>query len=93
MDGQGRRIRVTGTDYYDPIHQVKHETIYRRWQAADGQMIRRQARFAFRYIFPQEMEALLHYNNGFAIVDCYGDAYFNPPAVESGTLFYVCKAV
>lgn len=92
VDGQGRRIRVTGTDSYDPIHQVKHETIYRHWQAADGQMIRQRARFAFRYIFPQEMEALLHYN-GFTVTNCYGDAHFNPPAVGSGTLFYVCKTV
>lgn len=92
VDGQGRSIRVTGTDYYDPIHQVKHETIYRHWPTETGQPVRQRVRFAFRYIFPQEMEALLHYN-GFAIVACYGDAQFNPPTSESGTLFYVCQAV
>lgn len=92
VDGQGRRVRVTGTDYYDPIRQIKHETIYRHWQSGDGQPVRQQVRFAFRYIFPQEMEALLHYN-GFTIVDCYGDAQFNPPTRDSNTLYYVCQAM
>src|SRR5262245_57507966 len=92
VDGQGRRVRVTGTDYYDPIRQIKHETIYRHWHSADGQPIRQQTRFAFRYIFPQEMEALLHYN-GCTLTGWYVDSGFNPPSGESRTLFYVCQVM
>jgi SAM-dependent methyltransferase len=90
-DEEGRQIRVTGTEAYDPIAQVKHETVYRQWQTEDGLTIRRRARFAIRYIFPQEMEALLHYN-GFKIMDCYGGADFDRVTKESRTLFYVCQA-
>jgi SAM-dependent methyltransferase len=89
-DERGRQIRVTGTEDYDPISQVKHETVYRQWQTAEGQTIRRCVRFAFRYIFPQEMEALLHYN-GFTLVDCYSGATFTSPTRESSTLFYLCQ--
>ncbi len=89
-DEQGREICVTGTEVYDAIGQVKHETVYRQWQTADGENVRRRVRFAFRHIFPQEMQALLHYN-GFKLVACHGDANFGSVTAESRTLYYVCQ--
>lgn len=29
-DENGRDVRVTGADYYDPVRQIRHETAYRR---------------------------------------------------------------
>ena len=89
-DELGRAIRLSGTDRYDPINQIKHEDAYRRWTDAQGQEITQRARYATRYIFPQEMEALLHYN-GFVIEDCYGNTNFGPVTEESETMHYVCR--
>jgi SAM-dependent methyltransferase len=68
----GQEVRVSGIQQYDPIRQVKTETAYRRWRDAAGHDILRCAPLSLRQVFPQEMEALLHYN-GFAVVEWYGD--------------------
>lgn len=91
----GREIHLSGTDRYDPIAQIRHEIAYRRWRAAgdeNGQMATKAARFATRYIFPQEMATLLHYN-GFAIQHRYADGTFESPTVESRNIFYVCRLI
>jgi hypothetical protein len=48
------------------------------------------APLSLRYIFPQEMEALLHYN-GFEIVEQYGDFDRNPVTDESRLITLICK--
>jgi hypothetical protein len=90
LDTQGREVRVSGTDHYDPIHQIKHETAYRRWTNADGTEITTRARLALRYIFPQEMEMLLHYA-GFTVVELYGDWDGGPLTEDSRMMVYVCQ--
>jgi SAM-dependent methyltransferase len=87
---KGQTVRVTGTDKYDPVSQIKHETAFRHWQDENGQEIVKQARYALRIIFPQEMEALLHYN-GFSILHCYGDFDKSSITAESQRMIYVCK--
>ncbi len=47
-------------------------------------------RTALRYVFPQEMEALLFYN-GFQIRSCYGDWQQEPLAATSRAMIYVCQ--
>lgn len=89
-DEKGRTIKVTGTDHYDPVKQIKYETAYRRWVDEAGREIVKRARLALRFVFPQEMEALLHYN-GFSIVDCYGDWERGPLTANSELMIYVCK--
>jgi len=86
----GQEIRVSGTEYYDPVRQVKLETAYRRWRTADGQDIVRIAPLSLRYIFPQEMEGLLHYN-GFQVMELYGDWDKNPLTETSRMMVIVCK--
>jgi len=90
QDGEGREIRVTGTEEYDPIRQVKLETAYRRWRDADGREFLQVAPMSLRYVFPQEMEALLHYN-GFEILERYGGLDARPQTGDSPQLIYVCK--
>jgi SAM-dependent methyltransferase len=70
-DARGRTIHLSGTQHYDPLLQIKHETAYRRWTGVDGQEVIKRARLALRYVFPQELEALLHYN-GLSMVERYG---------------------
>jgi SAM-dependent methyltransferase len=85
----GREIRVSGTEFYDPIRQVKLETAYRRWTDENGQEILKVAPLSLRFVFPQEMEALLHYN-GFKILERYGDWDSSPLTGESTLMVLVC---
>jgi SAM-dependent methyltransferase len=89
VDEHGRNVRVSGNDYYDPIRQIRHETAYYRWRDEQGEEITRRERLVLRYIFPQEMEALLHYN-GFKVLHCYENWNLNPPTDESRVLVYQC---
>lgn len=86
----GREIRVSGTEHYDELRQVKVETAYRRWNDASGQEVIKVAPLALRYNFPQELEALLHYN-GFSVVERYGDNDASPLSNESRHMIYVCR--
>ncbi|MCP4428150.1 MAG: class I SAM-dependent methyltransferase [Chloroflexi bacterium] len=86
----GRDVRVTGTECYDPFRQVKVETAVRRWQDKDGNKITRKAPLSLRYIYPQEMDALLHYN-GFTVEHLYGDWDRSPLTSESRMMIYVCQ--
>ena len=83
-------VRVSGTEYYDPLRQVKVETAVRRWTDKDGNKIARKAPLSLRYIYPQEMEALLHYN-GFTTLNVYGDWDRTPLTTESQMMIYVCE--
>jgi len=47
-------------------------------------------RTALRYVFPQEMEALLFYN-GFQIRSCYGTWQQDPLTATSPAMIYVCQ--
>jgi SAM-dependent methyltransferase len=86
----GREVRVSGTEHYDHLRQVKLETAYRRWVDASGQEHMRIAPLALRYFFPQELEALLHYN-GFTVLQRYGDWDRSPLADGSPNIILVCK--
>jgi SAM-dependent methyltransferase len=85
----GWEIRVSGTEQYDELSQIKVETAYRRWTDASGEKIVRVAPLALRYTFPQEMESLLPYN-GFSILERYGDNDGSPLTNESRRMIYVC---
>jgi SAM-dependent methyltransferase len=89
-DENGRSVRVSGTDAYDPVRQIRHETAYRRWLDAEGKEVTRRARLALRFVFPQEMEALLHYN-GLTVLHRYGDWVSSPLTHESAQIIYVCE--
>lgn len=89
-DLAGQKIQVSGTEYYDPVRQVKLETAYRRWMDDSGQEILRVAPLCLRYMFPQEMEALLHYNR-FRVLEQYGDWEGKPLTEKSRMIITVCK--
>lgn len=45
-DEAGQTVRVTGTDKYHPVRQIKHETAYRRWRDGKGREAVKRARLA-----------------------------------------------
>ncbi len=90
QNSSGKTICVSGTEIYDPVRQVKLETAYRRWMDESGQEICREAPLSLRYIFPQEMEALLHYN-GFAIAEQFGGWDASPLTGQSRSIINVCR--
>lgn len=86
----GQEVRVSGTQHYDHLRQIRTETAYRRWYDSEAQETVRQTPLALRVIFPQEMEALLHYN-GFVITERYGDWDINPLTNESKVITFVSR--
>lgn len=90
QDEHGRTVRVTGTDLYDELRQVKTETAYRHVQNPDGSETRYAAPLSLRYTFPQEMEALLE-QAGLRVVERFGGADRSPLSNQSDFLVYICE--
>jgi SAM-dependent methyltransferase len=86
----GTEVRVSGTQHYDPVRQVKLETAYRRWRTADGQEVVKVAPLSLRQTFPAEMEALLC-ANGFELLQRYGGFDFRPFDSASSLMICVCR--
>jgi SAM-dependent methyltransferase len=86
-DASGREVRLSRTQVYDHVAQILHWTTYRRWREGDQEQTR-ITRIAVRYTFPQELEALLHYN-GFTILRQYGDWNLEPLTAASTSIIVV----
>jgi SAM-dependent methyltransferase len=89
MNSAGQKVVISTMQQYDKPKQVMDYTIYRRWNV-DGEDKVRVTHLWMRFIYPQEMEALLHYN-GFKIVRSYGDWVLHPFAADSPCMIYVCQ--
>jgi SAM-dependent methyltransferase len=88
----GGQLTVIDQQHYDPITQIQHYTRHLTFLRPDGQQEERLQRTALRYVFPQEMEALLHYN-GFQIHTCYGSWQQQELlTAESPAIICVCHA-
>ncbi len=68
----GRQYVAREHQEYNPITQIQHYTFHDQWLHPEGQQEEKTTRTALRYVFPQEMEALLFYN-GFQIHSCWID--------------------
>ncbi|HEU5100600.1 MAG TPA: class I SAM-dependent methyltransferase [Roseiflexaceae bacterium] len=88
-DSSGREVRVSRTQTYDHVAQILHWTTYRRWREGDRERAK-VTRIAVRFTFPQELEALLHYN-GFTIIRQYGDWNLEPLTAASTSIIVVCR--
>jgi SAM-dependent methyltransferase len=86
----GGQLVITSQQHYDPITQIQHYTSNYHWLRPGGQHEEKILRVALRYVFPQEIEALLHYN-GFQIRTVYGDWQQNPLTADSPAMIYVCE--
>lgn len=85
-----RDVRVSGFQEYDPIRQVKMETAVRRWTDATGIEMTKKAPLSLRYFYPQEIEALMHYN-GFLNTSFFGDWQLTPLTAESTMILVLAK--
>jgi SAM-dependent methyltransferase len=88
-DEVGRAVTVSTAQRYDALRQTAEYVIHRRWQE-DGHDEVRSERTSLRFVYPQEMEALLHYN-GLVIRDAYGDWDQRPLTNDSPRMIYVCQ--
>jgi hypothetical protein len=88
-DEHGRTVTVSTAQRHDALRQTVEYVIYRRWEE-DGRPHVVEERAVLRLVYPQEMEALLHYN-GFAIRDAYGDWDRRPLDGASPRMIYVCR--
>jgi SAM-dependent methyltransferase len=86
---EGQEVRVSGTEAYDPLRQVKLETAIRRIASPDGNETVHVAPLRLRYTFPQEMEALLD-RSGFEVKERYGGPDRSPLTGESRFMVSVC---
>jgi 2-polyprenyl-3-methyl-5-hydroxy-6-metoxy-1,4-benzoquinol methylase len=86
---QGQIVNVSGTQRYDPLTQTMHWTTYRRWSVS-GETRSTTTRIACRFTYPQELEALLHYN-GFQIVNQYGDWDKSGLTTKSEEIISICR--
>jgi SAM-dependent methyltransferase len=84
----GRQVIGTEQQQYDPLTQIQHYTFHEQWRHPNGQREEKTTRTALRYVFPQEMEALLFYN-GFQIRESYGDWSQEPLTATSRLMIYV----
>jgi len=96
VDGQhytlpdGRQLSITEEASYDPITQIQHFVTHRHWTLPDGRHEEKTLHGGLRYTFPQELEALLHYN-GFQIHARYGNWQQDPLTADSPAMVLVCK--
>jgi 2-polyprenyl-3-methyl-5-hydroxy-6-metoxy-1,4-benzoquinol methylase len=86
----GRQLVITEQQHYDPMTQIQHYTCLHQWLHPSGQHEEKLLRTALRYVYPQEMEALL-FHNGFHIRSCYGNWQQDPLTATSPSMIYVCQ--
>jgi SAM-dependent methyltransferase len=86
----GGQLYATEQQHYDPLTQIQHYVRALKFTYANGQQETKQHRTALRYVYPQEMESLLHYN-GFNIHTCYGNWQGEPLTATSYSMIYVCQ--
>ena len=86
----GRQYVISEHPQYDPITQIQHYTFHEHWLTPEGLQEKKKYRGALRYVFPQEIEALLFYN-GFQIRSCYGSWQQEPLTATSRSMIYVCQ--
>jgi SAM-dependent methyltransferase len=84
------QLLVTEEQHYEPMSQIQHYTRHLTFLHPEGKRDEKKLRVALRYVYPQEMEALLYYN-GFQIRTCYGNWQQEPLTATSPSMIYVCQ--
>ncbi|HEU5198574.1 MAG TPA: class I SAM-dependent methyltransferase [Ktedonobacterales bacterium] len=86
----GGQLVAAEEQYYDPMTQIQHYTRHLTFLHSNGQRVEKTLYTDLRYIYPQEMEALLFYN-GLRVRACYGDWQQGPLTAASPSMIYVCQ--
>jgi spermidine synthase len=86
---EGQRVSVSFTQAYTPIAQVMYWTSYLGWN--DGRHDhKKETNIACRFINPQELEALLHYNS-FEVFEQYRNWDKKAVSASSPRIISICK--
>ncbi len=85
----GQVVRYAERFIYDPLSQIL--TVAMEFEPRDEPEQRWTTPLAHRQFFPQELEALLHYN-GLEVVAVQGDFDPGAPEEDATTLIYHCRA-
>jgi 2-polyprenyl-3-methyl-5-hydroxy-6-metoxy-1,4-benzoquinol methylase len=86
---EGHRVSVSSTQIYDPIAQIIYWTSYRRWNDGEREH-EKKTHIACRFTYPQELEALLHYN-GFQVIQQYGNWKKEALSASGPSIIAICK--
>ena len=86
----GGQLAISEQQHYDPMTQIQHYTRHLTFHHPGGQQEEKTLHTALRYVYPQEMEALLYYN-GFQIRACYGSWQQEPLTAASRSMICVCQ--
>ena len=86
----GGQLVTREEQYYDPMTQIQHYTSHRTFYHPGGRYEEKTLYTDLRYVYPQEMEALLFYN-GLQIHTCYGSWQQEPLTALSPAMIYVCQ--
>ena len=82
----GTRVRYAERFDYDRLRQV----LFVAMEFAPLAGERWMTPLAHRQFYPEELEALLHYN-GFKVTERYGDFFYDPLTRHSGTMVFHCR--
>ncbi|MDT8861156.1 class I SAM-dependent methyltransferase [Alkalihalobacillus sp. MEB130] len=78
-------------EIYHPLTQILKCLTFKEILNNEGEVISvENERISLRFVFPMEMERLLN-ENGFSIIQSYGDWEQTPLQESSGEMIYVCK--
>lgn len=86
----GGQLVVIERQQYDPMTQIQHYIRHLTFHHPGREPEEKRLRVALRYVFPQEIEALLFYN-GFRVRERYGSWRQEPLAAASPAMIYVCQ--
>jgi ubiquinone/menaquinone biosynthesis C-methylase UbiE len=85
----GQMVTVSTAQRHNVVRQTVDYVIHRRWES-DGKPESETESATLRFVYPREMEALLHHN-GFTIREAYGDWDRQPLTSQSPRMIYVCR--
>ncbi|HET7204520.1 MAG TPA: class I SAM-dependent methyltransferase [Steroidobacteraceae bacterium] len=86
----GDRVRVSGTQAYDPARQLMHWTTYRRWADGPGETVR-VSRITCRFTGRRELLTLLA-DNGFSVSWQHGDWSGGQLTASSANIITGCRS-
>ncbi|HEX4204202.1 MAG TPA: class I SAM-dependent methyltransferase [Ktedonobacteraceae bacterium] len=86
----GGQLVTSAEQYYDPMTQIQHYTSHLTFHRPGSQQEQKTLYTDLRYVFPQEIEALLYYN-GLQIRSRYGSWQQEPLTATSPAMIYVCQ--
>ncbi len=89
-DAQGRTVQIYTKEQYDPIQQIEHCKVIRRFFDAGQLVEERESSIVLRYTYPQEIKQLLD-KNGFQLLRMCGGWKDQPVTRFTESMVVICK--